>query len=108
MATFGTQHKWSVIEGDTLYGVDWKRQVIWMVDLQRSTTGSRYLEAKDITKELYVKKWMRDTALVISGGDYDVTKKYADDTMNGDGIVTGYDPDTGDVYFIFHKRTENI
>lgn len=108
MSNFGTQHQWSVVQADSLYGIDWKRQVIWECTLQRSDSGSLFLDARDISKEASIEKWMRDTALLITNNRSDKFNYYADDTMNGEGIVTGHDPQTGDVYFIFHKKTEDV
>lgn len=108
MANFGTQHKWSVVSADQLYGVDWKRKIIWEVGLHRSDSGSLFLNAKDLTKEAYVQQWMRETAIEISDNRTDKVNIYGDNTMYGEGIVSGYDDYTKDVYFIFHKRVENV
>jgi len=108
MSNFGTQHKWSVVQADTIYGIDWKNRVVWEVGLQRSSSGGLFLDARDISKEAFIEKWMRETALVISNNRSDKFNNYNDDTMNGEGIVAGYDKNTKDVYFIFHKKTEVI
>lgn len=108
MSNFGTQHKWSVVQADTLFGVDWKRQIIWEVGTQRSGSGTLFMDAMDITKESFIEKWMRETALSISNNRSDKFNSYGDDTLSGEGIVSGYDLKTKDVYFIFHKKTENI
>lgn len=106
MSNFGSQHQWSIVEADSLYGIDWQKNVIWQVSLERSSTGNLFLGAKDLTKEAYVEQWINDMFEEFSSGRSDKTNEYLDNTMNGEGIVSGVDEKYSDIYFTFHKRTE--
>jgi hypothetical protein len=106
MANFGSQHKQSIVEADSLFGVDWKRNIIWEVTLSRSPGGGLYLDAKDLSKEQLIEKWMMELANTINQGRADKVNNYKDIVMKGEGINSGYDLNTGDIYFTFHKRTE--
>ena len=106
MSNFGSQHQWSIIEADSLFGVDWNKNVIWKVDLQRSGTGSLFLNAADITKTALIEEWMNEIFEEFSSGKSDKTNEYLDDTLNGEGIVSGNDLKNESVYVTFHKKTE--
>ncbi len=106
IANFGSQHKWSIIESDSLYGIDWKRNIIWEVSLKRSQAGKLYVDAKDLTKEAFIEEWINDIFEEFSSGRSDKTNEYLDLTLKGEGIVSGEDVKYSDVYFTFHKRTE--
>ena len=107
LAEYGSQHKFSIVKADTgLYGVDWKRSIIWNVIAKTSQTGKTSLAVENLTESQMISKWMKDILNVIGSGYTDKTNIYGNDTLNGEGIVSGYDYDLGDMYFTFLHRTD--
>ena len=101
LATFGSQHKWSIVKTDNMvYGTDWRRRIIWQASRERSPEGVYYLAARDLLKSKKVQSEFYNFC--------DLYDKFADklnivsDTpLLGSGIVAGYDNANDEVLFTF-------
>ena len=108
LAEYGSQNQFGVGETETgIYGVDWKRGIIWMVKGQYSSTGRFFLSAYDLTEKEMVKTWLYNILDDAVDGITDKTADFKDDTIEGSGIVVGYDPVLGDIYFtVLYKKDQ--
>ena len=105
LAEYGSQHQFSIVETQTgVYGMDWKRGIIWNVTGKYGSTGSFYLVAVDITEQQLIKTWTEKVINDAVGGYTDRSTELRDDTINGSGLVAGYDPDLGNIYFTYMFR----
>lgn len=111
VANFGSQHQWSVRETPNgIYGVDWKKRVIWKIGNQSSeVTGSIISAGMNLSLTKMTEQWLND---LCDEFDFqtDIVNEYPDNPVNGLGIVTGYDPKFKQVYFTFlrNNRTKNL
>lgn len=98
LATYGTQHKSSIVVGEAgIYGVDWRQKKIWMISLKVSDRGSYFYLCEDLIETKSLRLFFND----LEGGTH---KDLGDNLFNENpiGIISGYNTDTGEVYFTFH------
>ena len=105
LAAIGSQHKQSVISvGDSIYGVDFKRRVIWGIfgKLNEYTGRSNY-QALPISESGEIVGWVKDV-----GDEFDRmvdrTHVLESNPVNGEGINSGYNPRYKEVNFTFQFR----
>ena len=107
MAEFGSQHTLSMIQkGKAVYGIDWKRSIVWNIGYRAADNGNVYLAATDMTRQYGISKYMRDLKeRYITDIDYNDRLSYiGDNPLSGEGISSGIDNRYDEIYFTFNKR----
>ena len=105
LASYGTQHKSSIIEGlNGVYGFDEIRRIYWRIDRKEGQGGGFYLNVDPISTSLLVQHWIKELLNSYSS-EGDITHQLPDLPLKGTGIVGGYDPEFKEILmsFMFNK-----
>ena len=101
LATFGSQHKSSIIQGiNGVYGIDARKRILWRVGRAEGKSGGFYLNAYDLSSALMVSRRLNEILSIHSEGDT-ILDKWPDLPLQGQGIVAGFDPNYKEVLFSF-------
>jgi len=102
LASFGSTSQWSVFKANnTIFGVDYKRRIIWMVGASPNDQGVISFGATNISYKTQIEGWIND---LLDGYDInnDIIDRLTDNPVNGFGVVTGYNPRYKEMNFTFH------
>jgi hypothetical protein len=101
VADFGTQHRESVITtGVSVYGVDFKKRIIWSITGAESVSGNTRLSGNDLVSSKMISGWLEQLSNQYSVIT-DKTMFLNENQTNGIGIVSGYNARYKEVYFTF-------
>lgn len=99
LANYGTQHKWSVVKGERIYGVDFLRRIIWCL----GEDAYKSLDVVDLTAEKFVQSEIKDILTEwesLSEEDW----LFSDSPISKEGIVGIWDPNNKEILFAFIRR----
>lgn len=110
LATFGSQHRQSVIAiGEQVFGVDFRKRIIWgVMAKQNEYTGNSNFSAINLSETTEIQGWVVKNFDLFDRAN-DIKETLGENPVNGNGIVCGYNIRFKEVNFtLLYKKLVSV